>query len=461
MSAFQIISPGDGSLYAERDYASSNEVEGALITGTNSFENWRKSSLADRKAICTKVIEYFIEHIDELSLELTKMMGRPIKYSPLEITGGFRERAEYMISISDEALASIQPEKKTGFDRFIRKEPIGVVLVLCPWNYPYLTAVNAVIPAILAGNCVILKHADQTAICAERFGAAFDYAGLPQGVFQYLHMTHDQVAEIVADERVSHVAFTGSVTGGHAIKDAVNQRFISVGLELGGKDAAYVCDDADLSSTIDNLVDGSYFNSGQSCCAVERIYIHEEVYDVFVNAFAQRVLELHMGDPLSDEVSLGPLVRPSATEKVKAQVEDALAKGAKTLIDESCFPGHLGPAYMVPQVLVAVDHSMDIMTSETFGPVAAIMKVSGDEEAVSLINDSQYGLTASIWTANVDRAIALGERIETGTVFMNRCDYLDPALAWTGIKDSGNGCTLSKKGFDQFVRLKSYHMRLS
>ena len=389
-------------------------------------------------------------------------MGRPIRYTPFEINGGFKERALHgsMISIADEALADIQPAEIDGFKRFVKKEPIGTVLVLSPWNYPYLTSVNAVFPAILSGNAVILKQAAQTVLCAERYADAFKAAGLPEGVFQYLHLTRDQVADIIQDNRIAHVAFTGSVTGGEAIQHAVNQRFISAGLELGGKDAAYVREDADLEIAVSNLVDGSFFNSGQSCCGIERIYVHESVYEQFVGQFTQMTKEYLLGDPTNPEVTIGPMVRVSAAENVLEQIEDALSKGAHTAIGPDTFPDNLTLPYLPPQILTEVDHNMNIMTEETFGPVAAIMKVAGDDEAIELINDSQYGLTASIWTKNPDKALELGSKVEAGTFFMNRCDYLDPALAWTGVKNSGKGCTLSILGFGQFTRPKSFHLKM-
>lgn len=460
LNKFQIISPVDGSIYAERTYASNEEIEAILELSNSSQKVWKKTHLNERKTICAQAIQYFQDNVNDIAMEITMMMGRPIRYTPSEISGGFRERALHMIEIADEALANVQPTEIDGFKRFIKKEPLGTVLVLSPWNYPYLTAVNAIIPAILSGNSVILKHSDQTALCAERFAEAFQLAGLPKGVFQFLHITHDQVAGIIQDKRIDHVSFTGSVGGGNAIQQSVNQRFISAGLELGGKDAAYVRDDAILKPTVENLVDGSFFNSGQSCCGIERIYVHEKIYDRFISMFAQMTVEYNIGDPRNEGVTIGPMVRVSNAEKVQAQINEALSKGARSIIDSSTFPSHLGPPYITPQILVNVDHSMNIMTEETFGPVAAIMKVSGDDEAIDLMNDSQYGLTASIWSADEDKVLELADSIDVGTVFMNRCDYLDPTLAWTGVKNSGKGCTLSSMGFDQFTRPKSYHMKL-
>jgi len=388
-------------------------------------------------------------------------MGRPIAQSPGEVRG-FEERARYMMSIAAISLADIDPGPKQGFRRFIRREPLGVVLVLAPWNYPYLTSVNAVVPALLAGNAVILKHSNQTPLCAERFAECFQEADLPDGVFQFLHCSHDQSAEMIGSPLIDFVCFTGSVEGGHAVQKAASARFIGAGLELGGKDPAYVRADADMAHAIENLVDGAFFNSGQSCCGIERIYAHEKIYDEFVDGFVKLTRQYRLGNPLDAATNLGPMVRVRAAEYARRQVSEAIAGGAKSLVDAKAFPADReGTPYMAPQVLVEVDHTMRLMSEESFAPVIGIMKVKGDDEAIALMNDSRYGLTAAIWTSDMDAALSIGERVETGTWFMNRCDYLDPALAWTGVKDSGRGCTLSHIGYEQLTRPKSYHLRIT
>lgn len=461
MSTQKTISPVDGSVYVERTLADNSAIEAALEKALVAQKEWRKTSLQERETICRKAVEYFLNNADEIGLELTWQMGRPIRYTANEIRKGFNERANYMIGKAAEALADIQVEEIDGFKRFIRRDPLGVVFVVAPWNYPYLTSVNSVIPAIMAGNSVLLKHAQQTPLCAERYAAAFEYAGLPEGVFQYLHLSHSQVADIIGDKRIDYVAFTGSVEGGHAVQKAINERFIVGGLELGGKDPAYVRADANLADAVENLVDGSFFNSGQSCCGIERIYVHESVYDDFIKGFEELTKIYTLGNPLEADTTLGPMVRTSAAVFAQNQIDGAIAKGAKALIDPAFFPEHKeGTPYLAPQVLVNVDHSMEIMTEETFAPVVGIMPVKSDEEAIKLMNDSQYGLTASIWTSDLDAALKIGEQVETGTWFMNRCDYLDPALAWTGVKNSGRGCTLSKVGYEALTRPKSYHLKV-
>jgi acyl-CoA reductase-like NAD-dependent aldehyde dehydrogenase len=458
----QTISPIDGSIYAERELATNEQTEATLARAVAAQREWKHTTIAERAKICRQMLAWLVEHADRIGEELTWQMGRPIAYSPFEIRRGFAERVSYLCDIAEQSLADIQIEPKENFHRFIRREPLGVVLVLAPWNYPWLASVNAIVPAILAGNSVILKIAPQTPMVAERYAEAFAAAGLPAGVFQFLHIDHAQVAEVIRDRRISFVAFTGSVAGGHAVQRAASERFIATGLELGGKDPAYVRADAPLAATIENLVDGAMFNSGQSCCAIERVYVHEKLYDQFVAGFVELTRKYRLGNPLEAETTLGPMVRNDAADKVRSHIAEALQKGAQALIDPREFSANKeGTPYLAPQVLTEVNHEMLVMTEETFGPVVGIMKVSSDEEAIRLMNDSRYGLTASVWTTDAEAAIRIGEQIECGTWLMNRCDYLDPALAWTGVKDSGRGCTLSKLGFEAFTRPKSFHLRLN
>jgi acyl-CoA reductase-like NAD-dependent aldehyde dehydrogenase len=453
----QTVTPIDGSIYVERELASAHGIEHALDAAVRAQAGWRRVPIAERAAIVRRMVEWCVAHADELGAELAWQMGRPCAPGPNEIRRGFQERALYLCSIAEEALADLKVQKKEGFERFIRREPHGVVLVVAPWNYPWLTSVNAIVPALLAGNSVILKMAAQTPLVAERYAQAFGAAGLPQGVFQFLHMDHAATAEVIGDARIGYVAFTGSVPGGHAVQRAAAGRFVGIGLELGGKDPAYVRADAPLAATVENLVDGSYFNSGQSCCAVERIYVHRPVFQPFVEAFVELAKAYRLGNPLEEGTTLGPMVRTAAADTVRAQVADAVRRGARRLLN---LKDEEGTAYLPPEVLVDVNHGMALMTEETFGPAVGIQPVDDDEEAIRLMNDSRYGLTASIWTLDREAALRIGERVDTGTWFMNRCDYLDPALAWTGVKDSGRGCTLSRLGLETFTRPKSFHLKL-
>jgi acyl-CoA reductase-like NAD-dependent aldehyde dehydrogenase len=458
MKRQKTITPVDGSVYLERELASNATIDRALFMAVKAQKAWKQVPVAERAAICRRMAEWCVARSDELATELSWQMGRPVSQSPGELKRGFHERALYMCNTAESALADLQVEPKPGFQRFIRREPLGVVLVVAPWNYPWLTSVNAVVPALLAGNSVILKMAAQTPLVAERYAEAFRAAGLPDGVFQFLHLDHAQVARVIADPRVAFVAFTGSVPGGRAVQRAAAERFIGTGLELGGKDPAYVRADADLKTSIENLVDGAYFNSGQSCCGIERIYVHKKLFKPFVEGFVELARQYRLGNPLAKETTLGPLVRLDAANAVRAQIRQAVKKGAKALLQLKDYPRS---PYLPPEVLVDVDHGMDVMVEETFGPVVGIQAVKDDDEAIALMNDSRYGLTASIWTQDAEAALRIGDQVETGTWFMNRCDYLDPALAWTGVKDSGRGCTLSRLGLEAFTRPKSFHLRLA
>ena len=457
---FQVLSPIDNSVYAERAYANTNQIDATLDAARKAQRAWRAVSIGERAAILNRFCDVFESKRDEIALELTWQMGRPLRYTPNEVRGTL-ERARHMIAIAPAALADIDAGPKEGFRRFLRREPLGVVLTVAAWNYPYLIAVNSVIPALMAGNAVILKHSTQTALCAERFDECLKAAGLPQGVFQVLHMTHEDTEGVIGDARIDFVAFTGSVAGGHAVQRAASERFIGTGLELGGCDPVYVRHDADVTHAIENVVDGAYFNSGQSCCGLQRIYVHDQVYGQFVEGYVDLVRRYVLGNPLEEQTTLGPVVRTSAAETIRRQIAASIMAGATPIIEESEFPAsRTGTPYLAPQVLIDVDHSMLVMKEEIFGPVAGIMRVDNDEQAIALMNDSAYGLTAAIWTADQDAALSIGNRIETGTWFMNRCDYLDPALAWVGIKNSGRGCTLSVAGYEHLTRPKSFHLRL-
>ncbi|MCW1935756.1 aldehyde dehydrogenase family protein [Pseudomonas sp. MDMC_285] len=459
MSKLQCISPIDGSVYVERHLASNPEVLVALAKAELAQQAWKQTPLRERIAIGRRAIEAFAAREAQLAEELCWMMGRPIRYAAGEIRG-FVERASHMADIAEGSLADIRLPEKAGFTRFIRREPLGLALIIAPWNYPYLTAVNAVMPALLAGNVVLLKHSAQTPLCAERMVEAFAEAGLPEGVFQYLHLSHGETEALIRSPSIDHVAFTGSVPGGAMVERAAAGRFISVGLELGGKDPAYVRADADLQHAVETAIDGAFFNSGQSCCGIERIYVHESLFDEFVERAVALVRQYKLGRSDDPETTLGPLVRSDAADFVRAQIAEAVEQGAKAHIDPAEFPQDApGTPYLAPQVLTNVNHEMRVMTEESFGPVVGIQKVASDEEALALMNDSEFGLTAAIFSRDVDAAMALADRVEAGTVFLNRCDYLDPGLAWTGVKHSGRGCSLSRVGYEQLTRPKSFHFK--
>lgn len=392
---------------------------------------------------------------DEIVPELAHQMGRPVRYGGE--FGGFNERAGYMAGIAEQALADIQVSDDGEFKRYIKRIPHGVVLVVAPWNYPYMTAINTVAPALIAGNTVVLKHASQTPLAGERMASAFHSAGVPDDVFQNVFLDHDTTGQLISDGLFGFINFTGSVSGGKAIEQAAAGTFTGIGLELGGKDPGYVMEDADLEAAVETLIDGAMFNSGQCCCGIERIYVVESLFDEFVAKAVSIVEGYKLGNPLDPETTLGPMAHRRFAVEVRSQIDEAVAAGAKANIAK--FDEDDGGAYLTPQILTGVTHDMRVMREESFGPVVGIMPVKGAEEAVRLMNDSDFGLTASLWTRDLDRAEAIANRIETGTVFMNRCDYLDPALCWTGCKDTGRGGGLSVIGYHNLTRPKSYHLK--
>jgi acyl-CoA reductase-like NAD-dependent aldehyde dehydrogenase len=455
------ISPVDGRVYAERAAASAAEIDATLQRARTAQRAWRDVPVAARAALMERFCAAFAARAADIATELSWQMGRPIRYAPSEVRGTL-ERARYMIGVAATALADFDPGVKPGFRRFIRREPLGVVFTVAAWNYPYLIAVNSVVPALLAGNAVILKHSAQTPLCAERFAECFAAAGLPAGVFQVLHLEHADTEAVIRDPRIDFVAFTGSVAGGRAVQRVASQRFIGVGLELGGCDPVYVRHDANLPHAIENIVDGAYFNSGQSCCGLQRIYVHESVYERFTAGCVDLIRQYRLGEPLDPATTLGPVVRTAAAETIRAQLRSAIAAGARPVIEESEFPlSKAGTPYLAPQLLLDAPPASAVMREEIFGPVAGVAKVYSDAEAVERMNDSPFGLTAAVWTRDEAAALALGDQVRTGTWFMNRCDYLDPALAWVGVKDSGRGCSLSVVGYEHLTRPKSFHLRVT
>jgi acyl-CoA reductase-like NAD-dependent aldehyde dehydrogenase len=459
MSSFEVISPVDGSVYVTCQYAGKDDIDQALQNAVQAQQAWSKVALNERQALCGHMVDAFVANADDIAEQLCWQMGRPIQYAKGEVRG-LEERARYMIEVAADALQPIEPAEIAGARRYIKREPLGVVFVVAPWNYPYLTAINAIIPAILAGNTVILKHSVQTPLCAEQLHSAFTAAGFPEGVFQFLHLTHTDTERMIGDPAIAHVAFTGSVAGGAMVERVAAGHFKSIGLELGGKDPAYVRADADIGHAVETLVDGAFFNSGQSCCGIERIYVHHSIHDEFLKQAAQLIYQYQLGRSDLAQTTLGPLVKTSAAEFVRNQITQAIEQGATAHIDETHFPmSQIGTPYLAPQLLSGVNHSMRVMTEESFGPVVGVQSVLDDEEAIALMNDSEFGLTACVFAQDEAAGVAIGERVNTGTFFINRCDYLDPALAWVGVKSSGRGCTLSVIGFEHLTRPKSFYLK--
>ncbi len=451
------ISPIDGSVYAERPVLSPDQARDAVARAREAQRGWAARPLDERRRLVMAGIEALAAMNDRVVEELAWQMGRPVRYGG-EI-GGVRERAEHMASIAESALAPIEIENSDAFHRYIAREPHGVVMVIAPWNYPYLTAVNTIVPALIAGNTVVLKHATQTLLAGERMAEALHAGGVPEDVFINVFLDHETTSSLIAAKSFDFVNFTGSVRGGQEMERAAAGTFTGLGLELGGKDPGYVMEDADLDAAVDVLMDGAMFNSGQCCCGIERIYVHESLFDAFVEKAVALVSGYRLGNPLDPETTIGPMANIRFANLVREHVAEAVEKGARALIDPALFPQDDGGTYLAPQILVDVDHSMRVMREESFGPVVGIMPVRDDAEAIALMNDSEFGLTASLWTSDPERAARIGRQIETGTIYMNRCDYLDPALCWTGCKNTGRGGALSVLGYHNLTRPKSYHLR--
>jgi len=451
------ISPIDGSVYAERPALSQEAAEAVVASAKAAQKEWARRPLAERIELVQAGVAELGKMNDEIVLELAHMMGRPVRYGGE--FGGVEERASGMAALATEALKPLVVEDSANFERRIEREPHGVVLVVAPWNYPYLTAINTVSPALIAGNAVVLKHASQTLLAGERMVEAFTKAGVPADLFQNVFLDHATTSALIADDNFGFVNFTGSVGGGQEMERAAAGTFTGVGTELGGKDPGYVMDDADLDAAVDTLIDAAMFNSGQCCCGIERIYVIDSLYDAFVQKAVDIVSKYKLGNPLDSETTLGPMANIRFADEVRAQTNEALAAGANPMIDGALFPEDDGGTYLMPQILTNVNHDMRVMRDESFGPVVGIMKVSTDEEAIALMNDSEFGLTCSLWTADPERAARIGRELETGTVFMNRADYLDPGLCWTGCKNTGRGGALSVLGFQNLTRPKSYHLK--
>jgi acyl-CoA reductase-like NAD-dependent aldehyde dehydrogenase len=452
----QCISPIDGSIYATRETLSRVDADAAVARAKTAQVEWAKRPLSERIAFVQAGVAAVGAMNDDIVPEIAWQMGRPVRYGGE--FGGFNERASYMADIAQDALADMIVEDSDAFRRVIKRVPHGVVLVVAPWNYPYMTAINTVAPALIAGNAVLLKHASQTVLVGERMAQAFHAAGIPADVFQNVFLDHQTTSDLIASKSFGFVNFTGSVGGGKAMEAAAAGTFTGVGLELGGKDPGYVMEDANLDAAVDTLIDGAMFNSGQCCCGIERIYVHESLFDAFVEKAVAIVNGYVLGNPLEEATTLGPMAHVRFADEVRSQTAEAIAAGATAHIDPADFPKD-GGAYLMPQILTNVTHDMRVMREESFGPVVGIMSVKDDAEALALMNDSDFGLTASLWTQDAARAEAIADQVETGTVFMNRADYLDPALCWTGCKDTGRGGGLSVIGYHNITRPKSYHFK--
>jgi acyl-CoA reductase-like NAD-dependent aldehyde dehydrogenase len=456
MSKLVTRNPFTQEVTGEFEQDSFEQAERKIRNLAENQKAWAARPLKDRLAAVKEACAYFDKNREQIAVDICEQMGRPLHHARGELRGFF-ERADYLCSIAEATLAPDVIADKPGFERSIEHVPLGLIFVISAWNFPLLITVNSVVPALIAGNTVLLKHSSLTPKIGRHFENAFGKLGGLQVLSQTI-VDHGTTGRIIEELPVNHVVFTGSVSGGKSILKHTSQKFMMPALELGGKDAAYVHKDADIQYAVDTIVDGAMFNAGQSCCGMERAYVHKEVYEEFVSKAKKLIETYKMGDPKDESTSLGPLAQAKAADEMCAQVEDAVKAGAKILAGGK--PETIGKGTFFPATLLSgVKNDMKIMQEENFGPILPVMAVSGLDEAVRLNNDSDYGLTAAVFTSDVEVAKEFAKRADVGTVFMNRCDYLDPALPWTGVKDSGCGSALSKYGFYSVTRRKGLHFK--
>jgi len=455
----RVDDPFSGEIACELPLATESEAMAAVDRASEAHRAWARVPVGERAALVLRFGQALLARREEVARDITRQMGKPIAEARGEV-GTCVARATHMASIAEETLADERLPEKAGFERFIAREPLGVVVDVAPWNYPLLTAVNVVAPAVLAGNAVVLKHASRTPLCAGHFARAFREAGAPDGLVEPLVADHAVVAKVLMRPEVALAALTGSNAAGREVHRAAAQRLLPVVLELGGKDAAYLAEDAALDFAVPNVIEGAFYNAGQSCCGVKRIYAHAKVYAEFMERALAAARAWQPGDPSAEATTLGPLATPEAPAELEAQVNEVRAQGGRVICGgERATVAGKGRFYL-PTLVERAPQASAIAWEESFGPVAIVEEVGSDEEAVGRVNASRYGLSASVWTRSEERAVALGRRIQAGTVYMNRCDYLDPALPWVGWKQSGLGLSLSRHGLLALTRPKSFHLRV-
>ncbi len=435
-----------------------SDIEHKISLAREAFQQWKRLPIQNRVTHLKQALDYFEQHRDEIAINITQEMGKPLIQSHHEINT-FMERAYFLCETAEAALQPQILPNKPGFHRQIVHEPLGVVFIMAAWNYPLLVAINGVMTALLAGNTVILKHSSLTPSIGQHFEKAFANLADICPVLQHIIVDHKTATRLIEQGGIDHIIFTGSVHTGRQIYAKTAHRILDCQLELGGKDAAYVAEDADLSATVASIVDGVVYNAGQSCCGIERVYVHASHYQAFIDEAKKILTNYKLGDPKQTETQLGPLAKSKSSELLSQHITDAIDKGAELICG-----GHartIGHAiFFEPTLLSNVNHQMLVMQEENFGPILPVMSVDNDAQALKLIDDSSYGLTAAIYTIDKQRAIDFSQQVNAGTVFMNRCDYLDPALPWTGVKNSGKGSSLSTYGFHQLTRRKSMHFKL-
>ena len=451
----KVHNPANGALIAELPADDAASVAAKAQLARAAQPAWHATPIAERKACIARFRDALAAQAGALAATLTAEVGKPIRQSRNEITG-LQVRLDFFLAQAERSIAPETVLAESDITERISHEPLGVVGNISAWNYPYFVGGNVFVPALLTGNAVLYKPSEFASLTGTHIARLWHEAGVPDDVFVPLFGAGETGAALLAQD-IDGLFFTGSHATGMKIAQALASRLVKLQLELGGKDPSYFCDDASVRTAAESIADGAMYNSGQSCCSVERVYVHERIHDEFVAAVVETVRGMRVGDPMDETTYIGPITRAPQVAVLEAQVADARAKGARLLIGGQRIerPGH----WFEPTVFSHVDHTMELMREESFGPIVGIQKVSGDDEAVALMNDTRYGLTAGVYTPDERRAKALLARVNAGSVYWNCCDRVSPRLPWSGVGDSGLGLTLSTYGIQAFTRPKAWHLR--
>ncbi|HYF41922.1 MAG TPA: aldehyde dehydrogenase family protein [Ramlibacter sp.] len=455
MNELHVTNPATGERIATLESDDGKSVARKAAEARAAQAAWAAQTLEQRAASIRRFRDGVVRDLEHLAAVMTRETGKPIRMSRNELNG-LLPRIDFFLQETQAATASETVFDEGGMRECIEHAPLGVVANISAWNYPWFVGCNVILPALLTGNAVLYKPSEYAAMTGLEIARLLHEAGVPREVFACL-VGAGEVGAALLEQPIDGLFFTGSHATGARIAQALGPRLVRLQLELGGKDPTYVCDDADPGRAAESLADGAMYNTGQSCCSVERIYVHEKVHDAFVEAFVETVRGFKAGDPMAEDTYIGPLTRAPQLEVLERQVADAQARGAVLHLGGQRLPG---PGHwFAPTVFSGVTHEMELMREESFGPVIGIQKVAGDEEAVALMNDTRYGLTAGVYTPDEKRAQALLARVNAGSVYWNCCDRVSPRLPWSGVGDSGVGLTLSRYGIQAFTRPKAWHLR--